>query len=323
MDVRVRQLRALVAVVDAGTFTDAATALGVSQAAVSRSVAALEQALGARVLQRTTRHVALTPTGTRIVAQARRILDEIAHLQRIVTDARTEVRVGYAWAALGRHTRRLQKAWAAAHPRVPLVFVQVNDPTAGLSDGTADLAVIRRPLDDPRFATAEIGRESRYAAVATDSSLARRRSLRIEDLSRSTVAMDTRTGTTTLDLWPADSRPSSVRETPAVDEWLTLIAAGQAVGVTAEATAHQYPRPGVAYRVLRHAPRISVRLAWWRDDPPAQLGEVLALARTAYGWSAAASASATPQREASGGAAAGSAAEGVQGVGEEAGDGLG
>ncbi|RSM56491.1 LysR family transcriptional regulator [Actinoplanes sp. ATCC 53533] len=302
MDVRVGQLRALVAVVDAGTFTDAAAVLGVSQAAVSRSVGALEQALGTRVLQRTTRHVALTPAGARIVAQARRILEEVAHLQRIVTEPSTEVRVGYAWAALGRHTRRLQKAWAAAHPRVPLVFVQVNDPTAGLSSGAADLGVIRRALDDPRFATAEIGVESRYAAVATDSALARRRTLRVEDLSRCTVAMDSRNGTTTPQLWPPDSRPASIRETTAVDEWLTLIAAGQAVGITAEATAYQYPRPGVAYRVLRRAPTISVRLAWWRDDPPDQLDEVVDLARTAYGWSA---------------------GEGAQGVGEEAGDSLG
>jgi DNA-binding transcriptional LysR family regulator len=302
MDLQVRQLRALVAVVDTGTFTDAAAVLGVSQAAVSRSVAALEQALDTRVLQRTTRHVAPTPAGTRIVAQARRILQEVDHLRRIVAEARTEVRVGYAWAALGRHTRRLQKAWAAAHPRVPLVFVQANDPTAGLGDGTAELAVVRHPLDDPRFATAEIGRESRFAAVATDSALARRRALRMADLARHTVAMDSRTGTTTPQLWPADSRPTSIRETLAVDEWLTLIAAGQAVGVTAEATAHQYPRPGVAYRVLRQAPTISVRLAWWRDDPPAQRDEVIALARAAYGWSA---------------------AEGGQGVGEEAGDRLG
>lgn len=302
MDVRVHQLRALVAVVDAGTFTDAAAVLGVSQATVSRAVAALERALGTRVLQRTTRHVALTPAGTRIAGQARRILEEVAHLQRIVTESRTEVRVGYAWAALGRHTRRLQRAWAAGHPRVPMVFVQANEPTAGLSDGTADLAVIRRPLDDARFATVEIGRESRFAAVATGSALSRRRTLRVADLAGYTVAIDSRNGTTTPQLWPADARPTSIRESRSVDEWLTLIAAGQAVGVTAEATAHQYPRPGVAYRVLRHAPRISVRLAWWRDDPPDQLDEVIDLARAAYGWSA---------------------GEGVPGVGEEAGDGLG
>ncbi|MEU4213794.1 LysR family transcriptional regulator [Actinoplanes sp. NPDC026623] len=288
MDVRLGQLRTLLAVVDAGTFTDAATVLGVSQATVSRSVAALERALGARLLQRSTRHVALTATGTRIVAQARRIVEEVAHLQRIADASRTEVLLGFAWAALGRHTRQLQRIWAAAHPGVPLVFVQANDPTAGLSDGTADVAVIRRPLDDDRFATAEIGLESRCAAVATGGALARRRSLRLADLSRYTVAIDSRTGTTTLDLWPPEARPSAVRATLTVDEWLTLIAAGQAVGVTSEATAYQYPRPGVAYRVLRNAPPISVRLAWWRDDPPGHLGELRDLARRTYGWSGAA-----------------------------------
>ncbi|UQU65630.1 hypothetical protein COUCH_04710 [Couchioplanes caeruleus] len=61
------------------------------------------------------------------------------------------------------------------------------------------VAVIRRPLADARFATAEIGREARFAAVATDSSLARRRTLRIEDLARYAVAINLRTGTTTLD----------------------------------------------------------------------------------------------------------------------------
>ena len=297
----VRQLRALVAVVDAGTFTDAAAELGVSQASVSRAVAALEGEMGIRLLQRTTRHVALTSTGERVVTHARRVLQEMAHLGRIATE-RDEVRVGYAWAALGRHTRRWQKEWVAAHPGVPMVFVQVNAVTAGLGDGTADVAVIRHHLDDDRFATAEVGLEARFAAVATDSSLARRRTLRVEDLARYTVAMDSRTGTTTLDLFPPDSRPRGIRETPTVDEWLNLIAAGQAVGITAEATAHQYPRPGVAYRALRHVPPVSVRLAWWRDDPPSCLDELIGSARRLW---------------------AGSAVEGGQRLGDEAGDRLG
>jgi hypothetical protein len=48
MDVELRQLRFLVAIVDAGSFTDAALDLGVSQAAVSRTLAALEQSLKVR-----------------------------------------------------------------------------------------------------------------------------------------------------------------------------------------------------------------------------------------------------------------------------------
>lgn len=277
MDVQLRHLRTLVAVVDAGTFTDAAGALGVSQAAVSRAVAALESALGARLLQRTTRHVAPTATGARIVGQARRVLEEVGHLTRIVEESHTELRVGYAWAALGKHTRRVQRAWTA----LPLVFVQSNTVTAGLADGTADVAVLRIPLDDARFDTVLVGSEARYAAVATDNPLARKRTVRLDELRRYTVAIDNRTGTTTLGLWATS--PPAVRVTHGLDEWLTLIAAGQAVGMTSEATANQNPRPGVAYRAVRDTPPIEVRLGWWRDDPPAHLDELVALIRGTYG----------------------------------------
>jgi DNA-binding transcriptional LysR family regulator len=282
MDVELRHLRALVAVVDAGTFTEAAVNLGISQASVSRAITALETALGARLLQRTTRQVSLTSTGTQVRAGARRVLDEVAHLHRIVEQSRTELRVGYAWAALGRHTRRLQKTWADAHPGMPLVFVQSSTPTAGLAEGTADVAVIRRPLHDPRFDTALVGTESRYAAVATDNSLARRRSLRLADLTRYAVAIDDRTGTTTLELWQPGPPPAVVRAAHGVDEWLTLIAAGQAVGITSEATANQNPRPGVAYRAVRDAPPIPVRVAWWKDDPPQHLTDLIKLTCEAY-----------------------------------------
>jgi DNA-binding transcriptional LysR family regulator len=281
MDLEVRHLRAFVAVVDAGTFTDAATELGVSQAAVSRAVAALESALSVRLLQRTTRHVALTPTGIRVLAHARRVLDEVTHLRQSVERSRAELRVGYAWAALGKHTRRLQKTWTTLHPGVQLVFVHSNTPTGGLSEGSAEVSVVRRPLDDPRFGTALIGQERRVAAVATDNALARRRSVRLGDLARYTVAIDYRTGTTTLDLWPASAAPA-VRRTHGIEEWLTLVAANQAVGLTSEATANQNPRPGVAYRAVRDAPPIQVWLAWWRDDPPPHLTDLITLSRAAY-----------------------------------------
>ncbi len=277
-----RQLRAFVAVVDAGTFTDAARELDLTQASVSRSVAALEAALGVRLLQRSTRHVALTTTGTQVLAGARRVLDEVAHLHRIVEQSGTELRIGYAWSALGRHTRRVQKAWAARHPGLPLVFVQSNSVTAGLTDGTADVAVLRRPIDDARFDTALLGTELRYGVVATDNPLARKRSLKLADLSRYAMAIDDRTGTTTLDLWQPGKAPAVVRNTHSVDEWLTLIAAGQAVGMTSEATANLNPRPGVAYRAVKDAPLIAVWLAWWKDQPPQHLGDLITLACDAY-----------------------------------------
>jgi DNA-binding transcriptional LysR family regulator len=282
MNVQLRQLRALVAVADEGTFTDAAIALGVSQAAVSRTIAALEAEMGVRLVRRTTRQASPTALGARVIATARRVLADVGELQRLIDDHAGEVRVGYSWSALGRHTLTVQRRWAEARPDVPLIFVQSNSPTAGLADGTAEVAVLRRPVTDNRFDTALVGTERRYAAVAADDPWARRRYVRLADFAGRTIGLDTRTGTTTLDLWPPGAGPAEVRHTHSVDEWLTLIAAGQAVGMTSEATVAQYPRPGLVYRPVRDAEPVRVWLGWWRDEPPAHVPALRRLIADAY-----------------------------------------
>jgi DNA-binding transcriptional LysR family regulator len=282
MNVRGGQLRTLVAVADEGTFTDAAIALGVSQAAVSRTIASLEAELGVTLLRRSTRHVAPTALGVRVIARARRILAELEELERTVAGPGGELRVGYAWSTLGRHTLSVQRAWAQAHPDRPLTFVQSNTATAGLADGTAELAVVRRPLPAIRYSSAQVGSERRYAAVAADDPWARRRFVRLAEFAGRTVAVDARTGTTTVDMWPPGSGPGAVRETHSVDDWLTAIAAGQAIGMTSEATVAQHPRPGVVYRLVRDAPPVPVWLAWWRDDPPALRTALVRVIREAY-----------------------------------------
>jgi DNA-binding transcriptional LysR family regulator len=282
MDVEVRQLRCLVAIVDEGTFTDAAISLGVSQAAVSRTLAALERELGVRLLRRTSREVAPTVTGLRVLAHARRVLAEADALVLEATSGHAHLRIGYAWSALGRHTLTFQQRWGGQRPETDLHLLRVNSPTAGLAEGAADLAVVRRELDDRRFDCAIVGLERRFCALAAGDPLARRRSIRLADLSSRTLLVDRRTGTTTAQLWPADSRPA-VEETQDVDDWLTVIATGRGVGVTAEATANQYPRPGVVYRPVRDAEPIAVRLAWWRDDPHPATRAVIGLLTEIYG----------------------------------------
>lgn len=282
MNVELRYLRALVAVVDSQTFTDAAIALGTSQAAISRSVAALERALGLRILQRTTRNVTPTPAGERIIEHARRVLDEVALLERAAQDHSSELRVSYAWSALGRRTVALQRKWEELHPAVRLIWVQSNAPAGGLANGGVDIAVVRRPLTDNRFATTMIGTEARYGALAKGDPLARRRFLRLSDFAGRTIAVDHRTGTTTEDLWLGMDGPASVRLVQGVDEWLTLISTGQAVGMSSEATAAQNPRPGITYRPVRDAPPISVFLASWKDDPSVLVADFTWLAREAF-----------------------------------------
>ncbi|MGW4041891.1 LysR family transcriptional regulator [Streptomyces sp. NPDC004721] len=266
MNVELRQLRCLVAIVDEGTFTDAAITLGVSQAAVSRTLASLERALGVRLLRRTSREVTPTATGLRVVAQARRVLGEVDDLVREATSGHSILRIGYAWSAVGRHTPAFQRRWAQAHPGTDLHLVRVNSATAGLAEGACDLSVIRNPLDDRRFDGAIIGLERRLCALSAEDPLAARRSLRLADLGDRILLIDRRTGTTTPELWPSGSRPAT-EETHDVDDWLNVISSGRCVGMTAESTAHQYPRPGIVYRPVRDAEPIAVRLTWWRDDP--------------------------------------------------------
>jgi hypothetical protein len=102
--------------------------------------------------------------------------------------------------------------------------------------------------------------------MAADDPWARRRFVRLAEVGSRTLVLDRRTGTTTIDLWPPQARPA-VEYTNDIDDWLALIATGRCVGVTAEATVSQYPRPGIVFRPVRDAAPIAVRLAWWRDDP--------------------------------------------------------
>jgi DNA-binding transcriptional LysR family regulator len=266
MGVELRQLRCLVAIVDAGTFTDAAAELQVSQAAVSRTVAALEAELGVRLLHRTARQVVPTAAGQRVIGRARRLLAEVADLVADAAGGPTRLRIGHAWSAMGRHTTEFQRRWAADHPDVELQLVRTNSPTAGLAEGACDVAVVRVEPDARRFGSTLVGLERRLCALAADDPWARRRSLRLAEVGTRTLLIDRRTGTTTPELWPEGARPA-VEHTNDVDDWLAVIATGRCVGVTAEGTAAQYPRPGVVFRPIRDAAPIAVRLVWWREDP--------------------------------------------------------
>ncbi|MFC5644244.1 LysR substrate-binding domain-containing protein [Kitasatospora cinereorecta] len=84
----VAQLRAFVAVTEHLHFREAAAAIGTSQPALSGAVAALEEALGAQLVERTTRRVIITPLGDRVAVHARRVLASLHALTDEVEAAR-------------------------------------------------------------------------------------------------------------------------------------------------------------------------------------------------------------------------------------------
>jgi DNA-binding transcriptional LysR family regulator len=109
--------------------------------------------------------------------------------------------------------------------------------------------------------TALLGVEQRYAAAADDA------------LPAAAVSGST---TSPAAPWPSTSStgtPGGARRQQAgrrAEDWLGLIAAGPAIGMTAEATTAQ-PPPGVVQRPVRDAPPIPVWLVWWTDNPPSNL----------------------------------------------------
>lgn len=276
MDWSLRELRVFVTAADAGSFTDAAAELHTSQAAVSRTIASLERQTGERLLRRVPRGCEPTAGGWQVLPAARRLLAEAERFGEFVRSRHGVLRLGYAWAALGAHTTRLHRTWDLEHPDRELHLVRHNTPTAGLSESACDVALLRRVADERRFDSVVVGLERRLVAFASDDPIwARRRQLTMAEVAERTVIIDSRTGSTGADLWAGSARTPRFVESSDVDEWLSAIAAGRGVGTTAEATAFHHPRPGVTFRPIKDGPRIAVRLAWWRDDPPAGLPDLI------------------------------------------------
>lgn len=281
MDLELRHLRCLVAIIDTGSFTDAALELGVSQAAVSRALAGLESALGVRLLHRTSRSIALTTSGTQVLARARHLLAEVDDLVREAATGHTRLRIGHAWSAMGRHTAAFQRRWAEAHPETELQLIRTNTSTGGLAEGVCDLAVVRGAFDTSRFASTVVGVERRTIAVAADDPWAKRRSIGLDEVRERTVVIDRRTGTTTPDLWPTGARPA-LEYTKDIDDWLASIMSGRSIGITPESTATQYRREGVVFRPLRGAAPVAVHVVWPRRDPHPATAAAVALVSELY-----------------------------------------
>ncbi|MBH5338115.1 LysR family transcriptional regulator [Streptomyces pactum] len=262
-DVELRHLRALDAVAEAGTVTAAAARLHMTQPALSRTLAQLEARVGVRLVDRSSRHLALTPAGTTLLGHGRAIL---AHLDAALADTRAvsrPLRLGYTCAVLGRQTVPLLRSWRRTHPHTPLVVVRQDNSTAGLATGDTDVAVLRTVPADPRIRTEALYTEDRVAALPDDHPLADRDGVLMAELTADglPLALWPDTGTASPDLWPPERRPDRTVEVGNVDEWLNLIAGGGAFGLGAAGTAESHGHPGVRFVPVVDAPAATVHLA--------------------------------------------------------------
>ncbi|MFE0653440.1 LysR family transcriptional regulator [Streptomyces sp. NPDC059534] len=279
MSIELRHLRCFLAIAEESSLTRAAVRLHLTQPAVSRTLAALEQHLGARLVDRSTHHLALTAEGR---AFQERAAAALAAFEAAVDPARLRhrpLRLGHAWSAFGPYTTPLLRRWQREHPETPLELLRIDDRTAGLARGEVDAALLRGAVDAPGLVTEELASEERVAALPADSPLADRPRLALGDLTGETVVLNTVSGTTTLALWPSAARPAATLTVANTDDWLTAIAAGRGIGVSSASTAALHPHPGVAYRPMTDAPALPVVLAWRDAFAHPATGALVAMAR--------------------------------------------
>src|SRR5258708_31599579 len=179
MALELRHLRCLVAIADTATFTDAAIELGISQAAVSRNVLALEKVLGVRVLHRTSRSVTPTTAGVHVLAQARQVLIAADNLVAGAASGHTRLRIGHPWAAMGPHTREFQRRWAAEFPDVDGHVIRANSSTGGLAEGLGDLAAEGLPGFTRRLTRPVVGSRRSFWPLPPRPPRAQRRHHRV------------------------------------------------------------------------------------------------------------------------------------------------
>jgi DNA-binding transcriptional LysR family regulator len=166
-----------VAVVQHNGFTAAARAIGLEKSRLSRSVAQLEKRLGVRLLQRSTRSIALTEAGLRFYERSRDAIDSVQSAVESIAELQKEpsgtVRVScfgmFAYANLAS----ILPEYLAAHPKVH-VQVDANERIVNLIDERFDLAIrARQQVEDLAGMVAWPITEVRRVLVASPAFLAR------------------------------------------------------------------------------------------------------------------------------------------------------
>jgi DNA-binding transcriptional LysR family regulator len=157
---RMHEIEVFIAVAEAGSFAGAARRLHLSPPAVTRAIAALEDRLGARVFQRTTRNVTITDIGARFLEVARRVLSDLEAAEREAM-GETTVPQGHltltASVTFGRSALApVVGAFLAGHPRVS-VSVLLLDRVVNLVEEGVDLAVRIGDLPESRLIAKRFG----------------------------------------------------------------------------------------------------------------------------------------------------------------------
>ncbi|WIM94139.1 LysR family transcriptional regulator [Actinoplanes oblitus] len=291
-------LRVFREVAERGTFTAAATALGYTQSAVSRQIAALERAVGADLLERRHEGVRLTSAGRIVLRRAVAVAEQVDAAARELAGlpgAGGRVRLGWFTSAGAGLVPRALSELRRAHPGVTVTSREASTPALirALRAGSLDVAVIateppHRPPDTeaPPLRMRVLTDRSLMVAVPATHPLAGGSYVDVSELrGQEWIAGQSSGGERLMGVWPGlDERPVVAH---VARDWLAklhLVAAGCGLTTIPPLLAGAVP-DGVRVLPVHGGPEEGRRmtLAWVHDPLPpaaARLAEALQAAAT-------------------------------------------
>ncbi len=262
--IELRHLRYFLAVAETLHFSKAAERLGIAQPPLSQQIKRLEQILGHRLFDRTTRGVQLTLAGQLLAERARstmdKIADDLAQVRRLGRGEEGTLTVGFSGSVMFANLPAAIEIYRRRYPKVELRLREqvTSAQIASLLDGTLDLAFLRDGDPTAGIEISPMLEEPYVAALPESHPLTRRRLLRVRDLREQPfVFFARRMGPLAFDRTVAcceraGFRPNIVQEAPQWPTLVRLVAAGLGVSL-APACVAKVAIPGAIYRDI-HAP---------------------------------------------------------------------
>ena len=251
-------------------FGRAATRLHIAQPSLSHQIRRLEQQFGVRLLERTSRRVALTAAGETLFVEGRRLLDQASRVASATRAATTEeITVGFAGSAATSLLAAVLRAFEDLYPAVrvsvrELLLDRVDD----IRTGSVDLAFLRVLPGQTDLEVEVLTREPRMLAIRAGHPLATQTTVSFSALQNESFITNPIVEEPTPPLrWLREQHrhglPGRVTaEAASIPEILTLVAAGRGVCLVPATVAQHFPRDDVRYLEVSDADPAVVSIAW-------------------------------------------------------------
>ncbi|MDT0268543.1 LysR family transcriptional regulator [Streptomyces sp. DSM 44915] len=288
--VHVQEIECLLALAEELHFGRTATRLGCSQSRVSQLVAGLERRVGVRLVERTSRRVALTRFGAQFVDEVRPAYQTLSQVvgqarERARRGALRQLRVGFHGSVYEEIAEAFRQLRVRHEVTVALSEIPLGSPFSAVLDGRLDAAVVELPA---REAALTVGYrfppQDRLLAVAASHPLARAGRADVEELAGLDVLHPTGDAP---DYWRVARVPAAtplgvpIRSTTGittVQEGLALVATGEHAMLVCRPLAERTTRGDIRYLPVHGLDEPSqLGLIWRTDRTTPQLGALAGL----------------------------------------------